>query len=329
MKKPLISILMPVKDASAFLVECISSILNQTYSNWELIAINDHSTDNSIEILNQYNHKDSRISVYNNKESGIINALQLALAKSTGSYVTRMDADDIMSKEKIQELITMLIHKKGGYVATGCVKYFSTEKNLNEGYINYENWLNNLTINEANFSEIYKECVIPSPCWMMKKEDLIQIGGFNSSIYPEDYDLAFRMFYGGIKIAGSKKILHHWRDYPHRTSRTNLNYSNNAFPKIKTHYFINNELDKGKNLILWGAGKKSKAIAQILIDQKVAFLWITNNPKKIGKKIYGCSILDCKKITIDNTSQLIIAIASKSFQPDLSKATNSSIYRFC
>ena len=329
MKNPLVSILMPVKNAAPYLNECLDSIVNQSYLNWELIAVNDHSTDFSKDILMNYQNKDIRIKVYENNKTGIINALKIALKKSNGTLITRMDADDIMAPYKLDQLVKLLTQHQNGYVATGLVKYFSTSKKLNEGYLNYEKWLNNLTSNNANFSQLYKECVIPSPCWMLNKADLLKIGAFDSTIYPEDYDLTFRMFYGKLKVLGTNKILHYWRDYPERTSRTNANYSNNAFPKIKIHYFIKYELDSNKQLIVWGAGKKSKAIAQLLIQNKVTFSWITNNPKKIGKTIYGCKILDCNKIIIDNNTQLIIAIASKSFQPNLSKATKCAIYRFC
>ena len=320
---------MPVKDAAPFLEECIESVRKQSYSNWELIAINDHSKDGSAALIRAHAKKDARITLQNNNGKGIIPALRLALNISKGSFITRMDADDKMAKIKLEELIKLLLINGDGFVSTGCVKYFSTEKKLNDGYINYENWINGLTISETNFTAIYKECVIPSPCWMISKENLKQINAFNASTYPEDYDLAFRMKYGQMKIAGSKKILHYWRDYPQRTSRNDPNYSNNAFPIIKVHYFIKHELNLKNELMLWGAGKKAKAIAKLLIEKQINFSWITNNPKKIGKQIYGQLIKDSSSINSNINSQVIIAIASKEFQPDFLKATQQKVYRFC
>ena len=320
---------MPMKNASPYLQDCIDSIINQTYENWELLVVNDHSTDDSEKIMKKYCNDQQRIQLYKNNGSGIIDALKLAYSKSIGSYITRMDADDIMNANKLSALYDQLESKGKGWVVTGCVKYFSSNKQLNEGYLQYEKWINTLTRKETNYSEIYKECVIPSPCWLINKEDLDQIGGFNSSIYPEDYDLAFRMFYGGIQITGVKGVLHLWRDYPERTSRNDPNYSNNAFPLIKTYYFLKHELITNEDLILWGAGKKAKAIAKIFIEKKIIFKWITNNPKKIGKHIYGQKIINTDNIIINENSQIIIAIASKDFQPNFLKATNNHIYRFC
>ena len=104
MKSPQISILMPVKNADQFLEECLNSIVQQSFSDWELIAIDDHSTDSSYEILGEYQKKDGRIKVFKNQKNGIIHALRGALERSNGSYITRMDADDIMANIKLEEL---------------------------------------------------------------------------------------------------------------------------------------------------------------------------------------------------------------------------------
>ena len=72
MKQPLISILIPFKNTELFLRECINSIINQTYSNWELLIIDDHSTDKSYDLVEDYANKDKRIKLYKNDGSGII-----------------------------------------------------------------------------------------------------------------------------------------------------------------------------------------------------------------------------------------------------------------
>lgn len=320
---------MPVKNAGIFLEESISSIVNQTYTNWELIAINDHSDDNSLEILIQWSTSHPNIKLYENTDFGIIPALRIGLNRCKGQYITRMDADDIMDKNKLLFLFNELSIKGKGWIATGLVKYFASNKTLNEGYIKYENWINQLTLNGDNFKEIYKECVIPSPCWMMLKEDLISIGGFNEDTYPEDYDLAFRMYAHKLKITAVKKVIHYWRDYPQRTSRNDPKYSNNTFASLKTKFFIKNDLDKNKELILWGAGKKGKQIAKILIAEKINFNWVTENPKKINKTIYDKKIINSDILRKNKSIQVIIAISSKDFNPFLHINETGIIFYFC
>ena len=238
MNKPLIiSILMPVKNTALFLNECLDSIVNQNELNFELIAIDDHSTDDSYSILSNYSSKDSRIKVFKNSEKGIIEALRLAYKKSSGSLITRMDSDDIMSLDKLKVLKSNLIEFGFGHIALGKVKYFSNNS-LGEGFKRYEEWLNSLTQFGINFNAIYKECVIPSPCWMVYREDLDRCKAFSSDKYPEDYDLAFRFYMEGLKPIKCNHILHYWRDYPTRTSRTDDHYSDNTFLEIKSNYFL-------------------------------------------------------------------------------------------
>ncbi|HLT32306.1 MAG TPA: glycosyltransferase family A protein, partial [Aquaticitalea sp.] len=162
MKQPLISILTPFKNTSRFLPECLESILNQSYANWELIIVDDHSSDNSLDIVKSFAQKDSRIKLLKNEGSGIIDALRLAFKHSNGIYITRMDSDDVMTNDKLEMLAANLLQHGKGHLAVGLVNYFG-EEGISDGYARYERWLNALTKEGNNYAEIYKECVIPSP----------------------------------------------------------------------------------------------------------------------------------------------------------------------
>ncbi|MGV6828167.1 MAG: glycosyltransferase family 2 protein [Flavobacteriales bacterium] len=313
----MISILMPVKNVVQYLKECLDSILTQTETFWELIAINDGSTDESFKILNDYATQDSRIKIYNNRGVGIIEALQLAYSKSNGNLITRMDADDIMKKDKLHILKKNLLKKGKGHIALGLVSYFS-EQPLGDGFKKYETWLNRLSSSGINFSEIYKECVIPSPCWMVYREDLDSCKAFKPNDYPEDYDLAFRFYLKGLQPIACKKVLHLWRDYPTRTSRTDEHYADNTFLEIKLRYFLKLEYNHTKKLVVWGAGAKGKSIAKKLLAKEIDFLWICDNPKKIGKHIYNQQMLDYKTLKSLNHTQSIITVANPKAQNEIS-----------
>ena len=313
----MISILMPVKNTAQYLIECLDSILIQTETAWELIAVDDGSTDGSFKILKDYANNDGRIKVFKNKGIGIIEALRLAYSKSSGNLLTRMDADDIMSIDKLSILKSNLLEKGRGHLALGLVSYFS-EQALGEGFKKYEAWLNRLTSNGINFSEIYKECVIPSPCWMVFREDLDRCNAFEPNYYPEDYDLAFRFYLNGLQPIACKNVLHFWRDYPTRTSRTDVHYADNTFLKIKLRYFLLLEYDTSKTLVVWGAGAKGKSVARKLLDKKIDFLWICDNPKKIGKHIYQQKMLDFNTLKSLNKTQSIITVANPKAQKEIS-----------
>ena len=96
---------MAVKDTEPYLVECLDSIINQTYSNWELIAVNDHSSDNSLNILQDYALKDARIKVIENDGEKLIAALQTGYKHVSGSLINRMDSDDKMPDYKLEIMV--------------------------------------------------------------------------------------------------------------------------------------------------------------------------------------------------------------------------------
>jgi len=313
MSTDLVSILIPFKNTEAFLPQCLNSVLEQSYKNWEVIAINDGSTDSSKSIVKEFSLQDSRIKVFENIGSGIIKALRTAYANSKGRFITRMDSDDIMTPNKIRVMVDSLLKLKKGHLAVGQVKYFS-ELGISDGYSRYEKWLNKLTATGDNYSEIYKECVIPSPCWMVYREDLDACGAFEPNRYPEDYDLAFRFYEKGLKCIPCNETLHNWRDYDTRTSRTSEHYAQNYFLEIKLHYFLRLEYDVSRPLTIWGAGKKGKEIAKGLQKRKIDFQWLCDNPKKIGKEIYAKQMQHYSQLKKLKNPQCIVAVANEDEQ---------------
>jgi glycosyltransferase involved in cell wall biosynthesis len=316
MQNPLIGILIPFKNTAKFLPECLQSIVNQTYTNWELLIVDDGSTDEGYKIVEQYEQKDKRIQLFKNNGSGIIDALQLAFSKSKGELITRMDSDDVMSKNKLEVLSSNLIKHGKHHVAIGLVKYFS-KSGIGDGYSKYETWINNLTFEGKNYNEIYKECVIPSPCWMVYRDDLVNVDAFNPNRYPEDYDLTFRFYEKGYTCIPCNSVIHLWRDYSTRTSRTDPHYAHNYLLDIKLHYFLKLDYDISRPLTLWGAGDKGKAIAKTLIENKVPFYWICDNPNKIGRDIYGKELKPFGFLKEIKKPQSIITVANIDAQKQI------------
>ena len=316
MKQPLVSIICPFRNTGKYLPEMLDSVISQTYTNWELCIVDDHSTDASTDIVNQYAQKDDRIKLFANTGKGIIDALKTGYSNCLGAYITRMDSDDIMTLDKLESLVTQLEEYGVGHVALGQVKYFC-DGEIGEGFKNYENWLNKLSTTGSNYSDLYKECVIPSPCWMVHKSDFEKCGGFQSETYPEDYDLVFRFYENDLKCIPTSKVLHHWRDYSSRASRTDENYADNTFVDLKLKYFLKLHKNELKPLVIWGAGAKGKRIAQELLSQQIPFHWVCDNPKKIGKDIYGKQMLPFKAIDQFENAQNIITVANQNAQKEI------------
>lgn len=335
MQTPLISILIPFKNTESYLADCLNSIVKQSYSNWELLIVDDGSTDTSYEIVKHYTTNESRIHLFKNEGHGIIEALRTAYKHAKGTFVARMDSDDLMVSNKLEQMQQSLLKHGKGHLALGQVRYFSDE-GIGNGYKRYENWLNTLTSKGTNFNEIYKECVIPSPCWMVYKTDFDRCGGFYPNTYPEDYDLAFRFFKHGLKCIPSNEILHHWRDYPIRTSRVDSHYAENSFLELKVSYFLELTHDTAKQLVVWGAGRKGKKVAQLLIEKNTSFDWICDNPKKIGKDIYNKILKPFEFLTTLKNYQCIVTVANREAQLEIEqyfqthkKAPMNDYFFFC
>lgn len=314
--KPLVSILIPAKNESAYLEDCLLSIQNQTYTHWECIVVDDHSIDNTSGIIHQFSQADSRFKPFLNKGEGIIDALQMAYENCLGEYISRMDADDLMTENRIEVLLNNLLENGRNFVSVGKVHYFS-ENRLGDGFKKYERWLNSLTEKGENFKDIFKECAIPSPCWMIHRGDFDNVNAFNENRYPEDYDLAFRFYEAGYKIVPCDKVLHKWRDYATRTSRTDSNYIDDTFTEIKTHYFLKLHSKKDKQLVVVGAGNRGKKLAMHLAKQKESFHWVDHNPKKIGKHIYEILIHSFEQLEEYKDKQFIVTISNKEVKQKL------------
>jgi glycosyltransferase involved in cell wall biosynthesis len=316
MLKPSISILMPVFNAAPFLESCLNSIISQQFLDWELIAVNDHSTDNSELILRQFADSDKRIKVLNNKEKGIIPALRLAFANSKGDFISRMDADDRMPQGKLGLLLDLLKESGPGYVATGKVSYFS-DTVLMDGYRRYAEWLNSLVDNDEHAAELFRECVIPSPAWLIARDDFIRCEAFDPNRYPEDYDLVFRFFKHGMQVCSTKQLVHHWRDHSSRTSRNDETYSQNAYFDIKAHYLPLLRKLEGKQLVIWGAGRKGKQLAKKLKMVGLSFLWTCNVESKWGHIIYENKMLSPTQVYKIEHPLFLIAVSGPQDQQKL------------
>lgn len=103
----LVSIIVPVYNTEKYLDECIQSILDQTYSNFELLLINDGSSDRSGEICDKYALKDERIKVFHQKNEGVSTARNLGLDHATGEWITFVDSDDYIGQDYISEFVKL------------------------------------------------------------------------------------------------------------------------------------------------------------------------------------------------------------------------------
>ena len=116
----LISIITPVYNVEKFIVETIESVLNQSHSNWELILVDDGSTDSSTEICKQYASKDERVKYFHKQNGGQASARNLGIKKAKGEYVTFLDSDDLYCFDKLQSHLSDLKNHQVNFYYGAC-----------------------------------------------------------------------------------------------------------------------------------------------------------------------------------------------------------------
>ena len=152
MKQDLVSIIVPVYNAERFLEDTINTVLNQTYKNWELILVDDCSTDKSVDIINKYSKKDKRVKLFKNKvNSKAAVSRNNGIKKSSGRYLCFLDADDLWDKQKLEKQVNFMKNNDCEFSFTG-YEFADKDGNPNgkkvfiPNKINYKQALKNTTI---------------------------------------------------------------------------------------------------------------------------------------------------------------------------------------
>ena len=189
---PTISVIMPVYNGAQFLREAIVSVINQSFTDFEFIIINDGSTDDSARIIREYEQQESRIKFINqSKNSGLIEVLNLGLSLAKGKYIARMDADDISLPNRFEIQYKFLVtHVEIGVVGSN-VHFIDSSGRRTSNFVNNPRLPQ--TPNQINWSLCFS-CCLMHPTIMARRELLIDAGGYNKlAKHAEDYDLWVRM----------------------------------------------------------------------------------------------------------------------------------------
>ncbi len=126
-EKPLVSIIIPNYNGEKFLEECLNSVLNQTYSHWEALVVDDGSQDNSPQIIRKFAEKDKRfLPVFLKENQGVAYARNAAMKKARGKYIAFIDADDVWLEEKLSLQISFMEENKLDLCYSS---YFSIDEN--------------------------------------------------------------------------------------------------------------------------------------------------------------------------------------------------------
>lgn len=279
---PKISVLIPCHNAAQMIDEAIESMLNQTFTDFEIIAIDDGSEDDTKHILDNWAISDPRIKVFFKDHSGIIDTLNYGVKYCSADYIARMDADDHSHPERLAEQIAFLDgHPEISLVS--CLVEGFPQHDVREGFRVYIDWLNSLKSNHEIQRDIYIESPLPHPSVVYRKQVILEVGGYQEHGWAEDYDLWLRLAQAGKVFSKVPKILLEWREHPTRLTRIDSRYSLENFLRAKAYYLKKGPISGRDAVIIWGAGMMGRRLSKQLKRQGapiVAFVDI--DPKKIG-----------------------------------------------
>lgn len=288
---PPVSVLLPCYNAAKTIDETLVSLIRQTLTDFEVIAVDDGSTDSTLARLNLWAARDSRIRVFSPPHGGVITASNTGLAACSAPYIARMDADDRAHPERLAKQAKYLETNLAVAAVSSHVKAFP-EKDVREGYRIYIEWLNSLVTDEDIRREMFVESPLANPSIMMRSSWFEKMGGYHEYGWPEDYDLLLRMYLANAKFAKIPEVLLEWRDHPERITRTDGRYSVENFLRAKAHYLARGPLNDRDAVIVWGAGMMGRRLSKQLQNNQLPLVaFVDIDPKKIGRTRRGKPII--------------------------------------
>lgn len=289
---PLVSVILPVRDALPTLPRAVASVRSQTLGPWELIAVDDGSRDGSGEWLDRVARTEPRLRVLRQPPRGIVAALNAGLAAARGELIARMDADDVCHRERLEVQVAALAAAPGlGLVS--CLVEFGGERDRAAGYALHVDWLNTLLTPEAIELNRFIESPFAHPSVLFRRELAERWGGYRDGEFPEDYELWLRWLDAGVRMAKVPRPLLTWHDPPGRLSRTATRYDPEAFFRTKAPWLAR-ELARGtracgvRPVWIWGAGRPTRKRAAHLAAEGVAIAgYIDVDPRKATPALGG------------------------------------------
>ena len=288
----MISVILPVFNAEPWLEEALDSLFLQEFGDFEVIALDDGSEDNSLRILRQKARGEARLKVVALPHGGIVAALNRGLALAQGSLIARMDADDLCLPGRFQLQAEFLArHPEVGLVS--CQVAYGCSQGQEGGFKRYVEWSNSLVSPQAIGLNRFVESPVVHPTVMFRRELIEKWGGYRDGVFPEDYELWLRWLDAGVVMAKLPRVLLSWRERPDRLSRVDPRYSVDAFYRTKSRYLKSWLAERGiKTVAVWGAGRTSRKRAEILTQHGIEIgFYIDIDPKKIGNRVNGRPVL--------------------------------------
>jgi glycosyltransferase involved in cell wall biosynthesis len=317
MTKPTVSILLPVRNEERFLPAALASLFRQTLTSWELIAVDDGSTDETPAILNEASHRDPRVRVLRPSRRGLVTALNAGLDACCAPFVARMDGDDISHPRRLEIQADFLADNPTVGLVACSFRHFPRH-HLRSGMLAYEEWQNGLASHDTILRDLFVESPFVHPSVMFRKDAVLAVGGYRDLGWAEDYDLWLRLASTGIRFGRIPLNLFFWRERPERATRTMSEYSGEAFRECKVHHLKKGFLNGKSEVVLAGAGLEGRAWSRALHKEGIRIvLWVDVDPRKVGRNLHGAPVISHLDLTAGNGTKVLATVGTRGARKQL------------
>lgn len=280
-----VSFVLPFCNEERSLSKAVDSVLQQTFTDFELILVDNGSSDNSLKIALSWEKRDKRVRVIQEPRQGIAYALNRGIDMAKGKYIARMDADDVSYPMRCERQTNYLnTHPSVGLVA-GRVHHASSLEE-SEGMQYFVDWNNSICTSDQIFLNRFIETPVIHPSVMFRKSLVQTYGGYRQGAFPEDYELWLRWLHQGVVFTKLEEPVIIWNDHGQRLTRTNERYSRKAFYQVKTNYLVKHLKQYNPfypRVVVFGAGRTARRRARLLMNKGIDiefFVDIKHNRKQ-------------------------------------------------
>jgi glycosyltransferase involved in cell wall biosynthesis len=303
------TVLFPVRNAEATLDRALDSLWRQTWSDFEVLAVDDGSTDRSGDILAAHARRESRLRILPGGD-GLVAALEAGRRFTRDPHLARMDADDICHPDRFRRQLAYL-DEHPDVAAVGSRVAIFPRADVGAGWRRYETWLNALVTPEDHHREIFIESPLVHPSVMMRAAAVEAVGGYRETPWAEDYDLWLRLSAAGWGLAKVPATLLAWRHTMERYSLVSPKYSHGSFLAARAHYLARHPMLAAGSVAIWGAGRTGRRLTRRLRRHGVRVVdFYDVDPRKIGRDVEGARVRPWTDLARPGGIPVVVAVGS-------------------
>jgi len=288
----LISVLMTVYNGMATLEESLDSILAQDEDHFEVVVVDDGSTDTTPSILEDYASLHKRIRIFTLPENqGLVAALNYGLEQCRGRWIARMDADDRMVRDRLSIQKRYAESQSGIKIWGTRIRIFNDQDNVTPDQIFFQDWSNGLLTDRTMKEELFFESPIVHASFFVDAEVYQALGGYQHRPWAPDYDFLLRAAQDGQVFGKVARVLLEIRDAPTRLYRNDPRLARQAILHCKAHYLAAGSWVGQRPLLIAGSGEEARATALALQEEGLTIVgFLSNEEAPRDRKIIGLPV---------------------------------------